>query len=250
MVYGGSSQVEAGGATVDVPRGMGTVVPEGGAPSPPEKLLPAPATSSPGRRERFGYSNPRFVWRPVSGAATYTVEVCLDPRCGRLVARETGMAQTNWQPERLPVGELYWRVTAVSASGLDGYASRALPLTVTSPAPDLEPPVVVAALAGAGHMADDGAFVLGRGAAIRLEGRDDASGIAEVRYRWGESSWRLWRGRDLALPDGLAEARLEIEATDRLGRKGEPWSVPVTRGESPPQAPAVRAVSRSAQDPP
>lgn len=244
MVYGGSSRVEAGGAAVDVPRGMGTSVPEGGTPAPPEKLLPAPATESPARRARFGYANPRFEWRPVAGAVSYLVEVCGDPGCGRLALRATGLTGTSWHPDRLPAGDLFWRVTAVSPSGLDGFPSRAVPFAVTSEVPDLSPPAAAAAVVGSGHATADGAFVLGRGGRIRLEGRDDASGLWEIRYRWktGETvgAWRLWQERDLAPPDGAAEHTLEVEATDRLGRRAEPWSVRVARDESLPEPPTVR----------
>ncbi len=248
MVYGGSSRVEAGGATVEVPRGMGTTVPEGGAPAPPEKLLPAPAALSPARRgvtpkgdqrNTFDYANPRFAWRPVAGAVSYTVEVCGDARCAQLAARATGLTGSAWQPSRLPVGDLFWRVTAVAASGLDGYPSRVIPLTVLSEIPDLAPPAVVAALTGAGHHAADGALVLGRDGRIRLEGRDDASGIAEVRYRWDGGPWRRWRDRDLAPPEGVPEAVLEVATTDRLGREAEPWVVRVRRDVEAPEAPAV-----------
>ncbi len=239
MVYGGSSRVEAGGAAVEVPRGMGTTVPAGGAPAPPEKLLPAPATSSPSRRARFDYANPRFDWRPVTGAASYTLEVCRDPRCGALVRRALGLTETAWHPERLPVGDFHWRVTAISPSGLDGYPSRAVPFAVDSDVADLEPPVAVAALIGAGHVTGDGALILGPDARIRLEARDDASGVARIRYRWDGGAWRAWRDRDLALPESALEATLEVEASDRFGRTAAAWSSRVVRDTSAPEPPGV-----------
>ncbi len=239
MVYGGSSKVEAGGAEVEVPRGMGTTVPEGGAPSPPEKLLPAPATSAPARRARFDYANPRFVWRPVASAVSYTVEVCRDAPCGTLVTRSVGLTEPTWHPARLPEGDLYWRVTAVSLSGLDGYPSRAVPFVVLSDQPDLEPPVVVAARVGPGQVTENGTMILGAGASIRLEGRDDASGITEIRYRWDAGPWKSWRGRDLRPPEGATEATLEVEASDHLEQKAAAWSVRVRRDHSAPQAPGV-----------
>ena len=47
MAYGGESEVEAGGAKVQVQRGMGTSVATQGPPSPPEPLLPAPVLAGP-----------------------------------------------------------------------------------------------------------------------------------------------------------------------------------------------------------
>src|SRR4029077_6335599 len=48
MAYGGDSEVEAGGAKVEVKRGMGTSVAPQGPPSPPEPLLPAVVLGEPG----------------------------------------------------------------------------------------------------------------------------------------------------------------------------------------------------------
>jgi hypothetical protein len=123
MVYGGAGEVEARGVKVDVPRGMGTSVPPGGAPQPPEKLLPAPEALGPAAAASFDYANPIFSWEAVPGAASYTLEVCRDPVCGQLVLRQTGITQTRWDSDELPRAELYWRVLAVAASGLDGFSS-------------------------------------------------------------------------------------------------------------------------------
>jgi hypothetical protein len=132
MVFEGVSNVEAGGGSVEVPRGMGTSVPQGGRPLPPEKLLPAPQVLAPVPGTAYGQSNPRLSWRPVAGAASYTVEVCVDAGCGQVVDRATRVAGTRWAPEGLPLGELHFRVMAVSASGLDGFPSSAVPFRVDS----------------------------------------------------------------------------------------------------------------------
>ncbi|MEM7585876.1 MAG: LysM peptidoglycan-binding domain-containing protein [Acidobacteriota bacterium] len=242
MVYGGSSQIEAGGSTVEVPRGMGTSVPEGGAPLPPEKLLPAPVVTSPTGNPSFGYSNPRFAWRPVAGAASYTFEVCLDPGCAQLVRRVTGLTSTQWQPEQLPAAPLHWRVTAVSASGLDGYASRGQAFAIESELRDLEPPIVVAILLGEGASTAPDTFVVGAGSRLRLAARDDASGTAEIRYRWldestADAAWQRWAGQDLAPPP--RDAKFEFEATDHLGQTSQRWRVNVMLDSTAPAAPTV-----------
>ncbi|MEE8524877.1 MAG: LysM peptidoglycan-binding domain-containing protein [Thermoanaerobaculia bacterium] len=244
MVYGGTSEVEAGGRSVHVARGMGTTVPQGGAPAPPEKLLPRPATVRPARGSRWAFANPPFEWRPVAGAVSYTVEVCRDAGCGRLVARGVGLVDSRWPSPPLPSGDFYWRVTAVSVSGLDGFPSRAVPFAVTGGA-DVGPPVVVAALAGAGHVTEDGVLVLGEGAGVRLDAHDDAAGVAEVRYRWDSGSWQTWSGGDLEPPSAASEAILEFQATDLGGRVSQVWSVRVARDADGPEAPrAVRGTGR------
>ncbi len=238
MVYGGSSEVEAGGRKVAVARGMGTSVPEGGVPAPPEKLLDAPKTVRPARGSSWAFANPPFAWRPVDGAVAYTVEVCRDAGCGSLVERAVGLTDSDWQSPSLPSGDLYWRVTAVSVSGLDGFPSRAVPFAVSGGA-DVGPPVVVAALAGAGYVTDDGVLVLGDGGAVRLAAHDDAAGVAEVRYRWDGGTWQRWRGGDLQPPSQAAT--LELQATDRGGRESRIWTVRVERDAEGPEPPrAVR----------
>ncbi len=136
MAYGGESEVEAGGAKVQVPRGMGTSVSPQGPPSPPEPLLPAPRLADP----ELACADPVLSWEPVQGAASYTIEVCRDPGCGELVERRTGETAAQWRPADLPAAELHWRVTARSASGLDGYPSEAALLTLSSERAAVPPP--------------------------------------------------------------------------------------------------------------
>ncbi|HEX3554481.1 MAG TPA: LysM peptidoglycan-binding domain-containing protein [Thermoanaerobaculia bacterium] len=133
MVYGGESEVEAGGAKVQVPRGMGTSVAPSGPPSPPEKLLAAPAGTDPAAGAERACADPLFSWQAVPEADSYTVELCRDPGCAELVARQTGETGAQWRfATPLPLGDFYWRVTARSRSGLDGYPSEAARLAITS----------------------------------------------------------------------------------------------------------------------
>ncbi len=256
MVYGGSSKIAAGGQVVDVPTGMGTSVPEGGVPAPPEKLLARPTLVGPGRAEVLSYRNPRFQWRPVPGATRYTVEVCRDAACSGLVTRQAEIEATVWQPEgALPDGTLHWRVTAVAPSGLDGYPSGTRAVQVKTPCEgdstdalgdgclDLAAPTVVATRVGLGSTRDDGTLVLGAVGGVRLHAHDDASGAATVRYRWDGGAWATWRGRDLRPPRPTDTVhRLEVEAEDTLGRVSAIWGVDVlvmTNAPAPPTAERV-----------
>ena len=69
MVFSGSSTVAAAGAEVEVPSGMGSTVPEGAPPSPPETLLPRPELVSPALGADLAWANPTLAWRPVAGAS-------------------------------------------------------------------------------------------------------------------------------------------------------------------------------------
>jgi LysM repeat protein len=130
MVYDGEGEVTAAGRTVALPTGMGIAVSALGQTSGPEKLIPAPKTLTPNESQTFDFSNPTFDWEPVQGAASYTVEVCRDPECGQLVDRSAGIRMTRWTPRVLPIGELYWRVSATSPSGLDSFVSAAQKFTI------------------------------------------------------------------------------------------------------------------------
>ena len=116
MVYEGNNTVEAGGTELDVPPGMGTTTTDTGTPGVLEELLPPPGYPRPEDDALLPHANPVFEWLSVTGAATYLVEVCRDPDCGELVARQSDLSQTEWQPYGLPMGRLYWRVTAVSST--------------------------------------------------------------------------------------------------------------------------------------
>ena len=83
MVYGGESEVEAGGAKVQVPQGMGTSVAASGPPSPPEPLLPAPRLTDPAAGAERACADPALSWQAVPEAASYVVEVCRDAGCWR-----------------------------------------------------------------------------------------------------------------------------------------------------------------------
>lgn len=129
MVFSGKSTVSAAGASIDVPAGSGTSVAPKAKPGPVEALLPAPADPRPAEGEEIEQAAPQFSWIPVPGADHYTVEVCRDPACGAVVARAPTLAAGALQLDvegGLPAGELFWRVTAVAASGLDGFPSPSI----------------------------------------------------------------------------------------------------------------------------
>jgi len=130
MVYDGESEVTAAGKTVPIPTGMGIAVTADGRTSGPERLMQAPKPLTPNESQTFDFSNPTFDWDPTPGAMSYTVEVCRDPGCGQLVDRAVGIKMTRWTPRMLPIGVLYWRVSATSASGLDSFVSPAQKFTI------------------------------------------------------------------------------------------------------------------------
>lgn len=249
MIYDGESAVEAGGQTVAVGRGMGTAVPSGQAPLPPERLLPAPTASSPANREILAISNPRFRWQPLDGAESYRVEVCRDRECGSVVdvASVTG---TEWRPDPpLPAGDLFWRVRGVSASGLDGYPCRSL--SMTRPAgvvADLLPPSIALRVVEPGRADGELRFYLGAAGAIDPVIEDDAAGVDSVRFRYDAGPWRPWRAGPMLPPQATGSHLLEIEASDRTGRVSEILEAEVVVLMEPPAPPTVRSPAPRARD--
>lgn len=130
MVFGGAADVEAEGGRVEVAKGMGTSVPKGGRPLPPEALLPAPRPKVLSNEKIYDHANPTFRWAAVEGAAAYVVEVCRDLACAELLDRGAGLKATQWTAEGLPLGAYHWRVSAVSPSGLDGFPSTPVEFTI------------------------------------------------------------------------------------------------------------------------
>jgi hypothetical protein len=130
MLYEGAARVTGAAGELDLAAGTGTTVRPDAPPTPAEPLLAAPELVSPPDNLEFGGAavRPLLRWRPVEGASGYVVEVCSDRACGALVERAAGVSGTEYRL-RAPLRELArWRVTAVSASGLDGFpsASRVL----------------------------------------------------------------------------------------------------------------------------
>lgn len=123
MVYSGNTDVEASGVIVSVLQGMGTQISAGQPPSKPEWLLAAPVTDSPKLDTVVAPEHVQFQWSPVNEASNYTLEVCADAECSQLVLRNVAIQENYKVVEKLPQGPLYWRVTPVSVSGLDGFAS-------------------------------------------------------------------------------------------------------------------------------
>jgi LysM repeat protein len=175
MAYEGRGVVEASGTTVELTAGTGTSVEPGRAPAPPESLLPAPVLSHPEPGASLGFANPALLWEPVEGAGQYVLEICGDPGCGRLLRRVEDLEETRWAGEPLPVGTHYWRVTPVSASGLDGYPAATRELTVASDR--LASGAVTARVVAQGPQAGLGeVLVLGPGARLTVELEGETAG--------------------------------------------------------------------------
>jgi hypothetical protein len=227
MVYGGEGEVEAAGAKVAVAEGMGTSVGKEGPPAPPEKLLPAPQLTGPLPGTKLGFANPVFTWAAVPEAAAYVLELCADPGCGALLDRrilEIAAGQPEWRSEALPVRTLYWRVTARSRSGLDGYPAPAGSLEILSDRLDHEPPTAQLALSGR-KIEVAGRLFTAPGFGVEVTADDAGCGLLEASPAIDGS------------PEAAGEHRAGGYALDRCGNRVE---IPPITFTVDAEAPAVR----------
>jgi hypothetical protein len=126
MLYRGAGEVQSAGGPVKLAEGSGTTVGADGTAAAPERLLAAPILIAPAdRTEPPAGATIELSWREVAGAASYRVEICEDSGCALMAARPQALRTTSYRLPGRPRKLLYWRVTAVSASGLDGYPSAA-----------------------------------------------------------------------------------------------------------------------------
>ena len=236
MVYKGNSDVNSSGQTVAVPKGMGVTVEPGKAPPPPEKLLPAPRLDVPKNKTSLAYTNPTLSWKPLSGADRYKLEVCEDQGCKRPLRKVHGLQQTQWSADDLPASPIYWRVTAVKASGLDGYPSSSRSLILAGE-PDRQPPAVILYPVGPSHVDENGNVFMGSGSRLKLEAKDQGSGVAQIRYRWDGGDWITYKGKSLRFKNGADRRSFEFQASDRLGQWSPVHKTEVQKQTAAPEAP-------------
>ena len=234
MVFTGESNLQAGGQTIEVPKGMGSTAREGKPPTPPEELLEAPELTEPASGA-IAAPQPLLRWKPVAGAVTYSVELCRDSECAQLEQRVTDLTQPSWQAEALLESDksYFWRVAAQSASGLDGYSAVAREFSVAS---ELTPPVVSFRVTDP-HLVPrwglNSFWILGPDARLEAIADDDASGID----RWTplldgeEVDAEQWQGGPWT--EGVQQAASFI-AIDRAGNRAQLEDVPFVYDATPP----------------
>jgi hypothetical protein len=213
MTYEGATRVAAAGREIEVPAGSGTQVAPRQTPGPVEALLAAPAPVAPGDGAELERDAARLSWNAVSGAASYQVEVCADPGCGALLERAQGLAATHYALADTTPDRVYWRVTAISASGLDGFPSAARSARlVESIAPAA--PVLSLLAPGGAELAAGGCVASPPAVAVRAQDR-----------RGGELAWTLLVDGQpsdaaglAALAGGLGRHRVAARASDARGR--------------------------------
>jgi parallel beta-helix repeat protein len=83
--------------------------------APPAPPLAAPQLMHPSAGGYLDLAS-AVSWRPVEGAQSYSIDVCADAACSRVVDHAANVTRTYWQPSIPRVGSYFWRVTANSSS--------------------------------------------------------------------------------------------------------------------------------------
>jgi hypothetical protein len=212
MVYEGSGDVASAGSRIDLPAGTGSAVPEQGPPSPAEALLAAPILDRPEPGASLAVGNARFAWQGVPQAQSYLLEFCHDAACTDVVRRVQDVREGSWTAANLEPGSYHWRVSARSASGLDGYPSASSAVTVSALAQDFAAPTVSLSLSGP-EIARAGIRYLPAAVPLEVKASDDLA---------LESSETLVNGQPIAAEELQKPWRggaysVMVRGTDRAG---------------------------------
>ncbi len=219
-MYEGGAQFEgSGGSVLEIATGEGVVAKANETPVK-EHLLPAPELNGPppGAQLVAGQLPPASWTSPGTGANSYTFEVCRDAECGRLLQRTTGLDTTEQPLPRLSPGFYYWRATAASASGLDGYPSDSRMFQVVAVPLDAVPPEVAIDVTRFG-VPFQGLQAYGPKPPITTSISDEGTGVERSGLMINGQEHAL----DLALPTGRTS--LAVFAVDRAGHRSESQAV-------------------------
>ncbi|MFT4178532.1 MAG: FecR domain-containing protein [Thermomonas sp.] len=215
-VVGGKVQVSGGGGSVLVAAGRGTATDASGKPARPVPLLPAPnITGWPARIDRMPAT---LAWPAVDGAASYRLQASTHADF-RVLQQDEVIAATQARLRVRDEGEVFLRLRAISADGLEGLdATHAAVIAAQPAAPFVIAPVEGGQAAGPRPRlrwtdSDDD------GLRYRVQVATDA-GFAAPLAEADDLRRTEWR-TPIDLPPGHYVWR--VGATDASGKQG-PWS--------------------------
>jgi serine/threonine protein kinase len=109
-------------------------------PPPPPLRLTAPIILEPTGKDRVPYAGSvRFAWQAVKGAAKYRLEVANSSSFARLSVPPQLVKDSEHDLPGLRPGSYYWRVTPISASGVEGAFSPVGRFEIASPPSSTSP---------------------------------------------------------------------------------------------------------------
>lgn len=118
--YDGEIELSAKDVVVVVKENQGSVIPDGGVPSEPLDLLPAPQLLLPESKEKFFKNNILFSWQSIEGAKKYWLELSKDVSFRNIIKSYKSVKDTSIEVSNLKLGVIYWRVCSIDRVGFPG----------------------------------------------------------------------------------------------------------------------------------
>lgn len=118
--YNGEIKIEAEDSAVVVAKNQGSVIPDGGLPSKPTNLLPAPEIVAPERLQIFKTQSVTFAWKEIKGAENYWLEIAFDRNFKKTFRLQKDIKDLTVKVDGFEGGVYYWRVCSVDNLELPG----------------------------------------------------------------------------------------------------------------------------------
>ncbi len=128
--YNGEIEVASRGVAVTIKENQGSLVPNGGVPSPPADLLPSPNLLFPAKND-FNYTGEvEFSWSQVEGAESYWFVIAKEKNFDEIMRLEKQLTRNSYNYDDLIPNVYYWRVAAIDKKGFPGPYSAISNFTV------------------------------------------------------------------------------------------------------------------------
>ncbi len=118
--YEGEIELSAKDVVVVVKENQGSVIPDGGVPSEPLDLLPAPQLLLPKSKKKFFQKDILFRWKSINGAKKYWLELSRDASFRNIIKSYKSLKDTSLEIPNLNLGVIYWRVCSIDKVGFPG----------------------------------------------------------------------------------------------------------------------------------
>ena len=118
--YNGEITLGVKDSSVVVRKNQGSVIPDGGYPSKPKKLIPAPLLIYPEDFAAAAGNNIIFKWENFPGVTNYSLEISTSGTFKIVDKSYKGITGNSFQISELNPGVYYWHICSVDSLGLPG----------------------------------------------------------------------------------------------------------------------------------
>jgi len=122
--YDGEIELATKDVTVVVKENQGSIIPDGGVPSEPKDLLPAPALVSPENMNKYFENTLQFQWKKIRGAKQYWIELASDISFQKIVYSNKSIRNNSMEIPDLSAGIYFWHVCSIDEFGFPGEFSQ------------------------------------------------------------------------------------------------------------------------------